>query len=218
VVLSPISSSEVQHELYSKAIFSLHGDDLRGPSRFLRNLNPDAFTSIRSLRLHWCMYLPVYLPGMPTIGNRKQLDPASEEHRWEGICQILSKCLNLSSLHIIIFDQDFSPPDDRLLPPLQAMALKDFTVQLPWSWDCRNSARLTFRKTYPENCYRSEEVKFQILRTSGGDMVLRYPTTKQKVHGEPWWRRCCCRAFGIATVVVAFTPEVGRAVKRKLTR
>lgn len=123
---------ELQHELYSSTVFVLQGIDRTGPARFLNNLNLAA-SSLKSVVLQWHMYLPVYEQGVQTRIYGELLDSIAEQRRWEKICKVLSKCSNLSNLHIKIFDGGFSPPDDKLLPPLEAIHVENFTVQLPWN-------------------------------------------------------------------------------------
>jgi hypothetical protein len=177
---------EFQHEFYAKTVFSLHGVDLKGSLKFLSGINPAALQSIRSLVLQWDMYLPVYHKKRKARLYGKRVHVRNEERRWEDFCHIISKCPNLSNVHIKIFDGGFSPPDNKLLPPLNSISVENFTVQLPWNLDHEQSSAVSARGTYSrESCFKDEDMNFQLLPPAPGTRLVLARIPRRTKHKRP---------------------------------
>jgi hypothetical protein len=141
--------------------------------QFLKIINRDSLRSIRTINLHWCAYLPVYLRGSKARRYGIELNPDLDEQKWEVIWQILSSCTELQNLYVKIFDEGYVLFEDILLEPRRAIRVQTSTFQLPWPWGFQS-----WRKREPDENYRGvsgEGCSFQIIRPYGiDDMVVRY--------------------------------------------
>jgi hypothetical protein len=164
---------EVQDFIYETVQFSLNGGDLEAAYTFLRMVSRDALHSIRTINIHWCAYLPLYLRGSKARRHGEELDPTEDERKWEGIWNILFTCSDLQSLYVKIFDQGYLLFEDTLLKPLNAVNASNFMVQLPWPWGFQS-----WYITEPNENYRGvsgEGCNFKIIRPESRDtMVARY--------------------------------------------
>jgi hypothetical protein len=171
--------------------------------RFLKTIHHHALNSIRTICIHWCAFLPLYLREYDAQKKYVVIDASLEEQRWEETWQILSTA-SLHNLHLKIFDQGFYLVEDTLFEPLRAVHAENFTVQLPWPWGFTgwNPTKnwVMFRDQLPNPSYRGvsgEGCNFQITRPAGrDDMVVRYVNPRDRyINRRPILPSHCLKYF-----------------------
>ena len=73
----------------------------------------------------------LYVDRQVLYNGTYTLDTGPDEARREAIWRILERCSSLRNVHVKVFHGGLMLPEDKLLEPLRALQVENFTVQLP---------------------------------------------------------------------------------------
>jgi len=150
-------------------VFYLQASAIQGGQRFLSTISSHALNTLRTVHLRCCGRSPLYLRGDVCLVEDHRWDPTADENSWELIWQKLATAANLRNLRVSICPEQFELPEEKLLAPLRALRVENFTVSLPWPL------------TYPNVLTSDDNEVFQIKRPAPGKQYTHRPLNRHRI-------------------------------------